>query len=77
MNLHPISRDYLKIPQHIPIYHQQLSYAPPPMPDNDVEVVAPGPEDIHCTDPQKNYRGVRLTATERREAGEVGRGNPL
>jgi hypothetical protein len=46
------------------------------MPGNNVEVVAPGPEDIHCTDPQKNYRGVRLTATERREAGKVGRGNP-
>jgi hypothetical protein len=27
-------------------------------------------------DPKENYLEVRLTATERREAGELGRGNP-
>jgi hypothetical protein len=30
--------------------------------------VVPGPEEIHSTDPEKNYQGLRLTATERREA---------
>ncbi len=38
--------------------------------------MAPVPVNIHGTDPEENYPEVRLTATERREAGEVGRGNP-
>jgi hypothetical protein len=31
-----------------------LPYAPPPTPNNNVEIVAP---DIHSTDPEKNYLG--------------------
>ena len=36
----------------------------PPTPGNDVEIVAPAPEDIHSTDPEGNYLEVRLTATD-------------
>ena len=36
----------------------------PPTPGNDVEIVAPAPEDIHSTDPEGNYLEIRLTATD-------------
>jgi glucose/arabinose dehydrogenase/PKD repeat protein len=36
----------------------------PPTPGNDIEIVAPAPEDIHSTDPEGNYLEVRLTATD-------------
>jgi glucose/arabinose dehydrogenase/PKD repeat protein len=35
-----------------------------PTPGNDVEIVAPAPEDVHSTDPEGNYLEVRLTATD-------------
>ena len=36
----------------------------PPTSGNDVEIVAPAPEDIHSTEPEGNYLEVRLTATD-------------
>jgi hypothetical protein len=36
----------------------------PSTPGNDVEIVAPAPEDIHSTDPDGDYLEIRLTATD-------------